>query len=440
MTLSQRLVLFLLVISIAAGLATGNQLYYRLSYVWAFLLIGGWAWSRLSLKGIRVERTARTLRAQVGQVFEERFEVINDSRLFRLWLEVRNESNLPESGGSQVLTLIGGRQRRIYWSQTLLTKRGVFPLGPTTLASGDLFGLFPTRRTLPVKDSLLVYPLMVEIRDYPNPAGFLPGGEALRRRTHQITPNASGIREYLPGDPLNRIHWASTARRNRIMVKEFELDPLAEVWVFVDGAKQGQTSLPAPPQDFTLFSYWRKKTTVSLPPSTEEYAVCIAASLSRHFIRRGRAVGLVSAGQHLTLLPADRGGRQLGKILEALALLQAEGELPLRGLLEIYSKHVPRGSTVILITPTVEIEFAIVVEYLLRRGLRPLVVLLNAESFGGDHGSAQLAEQIRTLGVPIQLIDSGVNLETALTGDYRVNTKGAASKINQTAIPSEQRT
>jgi uncharacterized protein (DUF58 family) len=414
MTIPQRVVLLLLALSLIAGLATGSAIYYRLSYFWALLFFGGWTWSRVALKGLSLHRSARTMRAQVGQIFEERFEVMNESRLLRIWFEVRNESPLPDSGGSQVLTLLGGRQRRIYWSQTLLRRRGVFPLGPTVLASGDLFGLFPVSVTLPAKDSLLVYPLMFYIRSFPNPAGLLPGGEALRRKTHQVTPNAAGVREYAPGDSMNRIHWASTARRNRLMVKEFELDPLAEVWVFLDAERFGQASMPEQSEEFNVLTYWRKPAQIKLPPSTEEYGVSIAASLASHFIRRGRAVGLVSAGRHLTLLSPDRGGRQLGKILEALALSHAEGNMPLRGLVETQAKHITRGSTVILISPTTRQEFPYVVEYLLRRGVRPVVVLLDPASFGGIKGSSEIAAKVRALGVPLISIENGVDLALAL--------------------------
>jgi uncharacterized protein (DUF58 family) len=414
MTVPQRIVLLLLALSLFAGLATGSVIYYRLSYFWAILFGSGWAWSRFALKGISLNRSARTSRAQVGQIFEERYEVINESRTPKIWFEVRNESSLPDSGGSQVLTLLGGRQRRIYWSQTFLKQRGVFPLGPTIMASGDLFGLFPVSVTLPVRESLLVYPLMFHIHTFPNPAGLLPGGEALRRRTHQVTPNASGVREYTHGDAMNRIHWASTARRNRLIVKEFELDPLAEVWLFLDAERFGQAALPEEPQDTNLLTYWRKPVSFHLPSTTEEYGVSITASLASHFIRRGRSVGLVSAGRHLTLLSPDRGGRQLGKILEALALSHAEGNVPMRGLVETQAKHITRGSTVIMVTHTVRDEFPYVVEYLLRRGVRPVVVLLDPASFGGVRGNREIAGKVRALSIPVLTVENGVNLELAL--------------------------
>jgi uncharacterized protein (DUF58 family) len=211
----------------------------------------------------------------VGQIYEEKIELDNPGRLPRLWLAVSDRSTLPDSAGSRLFPLIEPHRGRTYLSRTRLLKRGVFPLGPTILESGDPFGLFPVERVYPVSETLLVYPLLVEVHDFPSPAGVLPGGEALRRRTPQVTPNAAGVREYAPGDSMNRIHWVSTARRNRLMTKEFELDPQAEVWIFLDASKTGQASRCRLPQRNTAYAsqlLWRDFTCakgvqwVSSPP------------------------------------------------------------------------------------------------------------------------------------------------------------------------------
>ena len=184
MTTGQKVILVLLGLSLVAGLATGKVLYYRLTLLWALLFFGSWVWSAISLRGIGFSRSARTLRAQVGQIFEERFDIHNPSFYPRLWLEVLDDSALPGTDGSRVLTMIQGKQSRSYVARTRLLNRGVFPMGPTVLSSGDLFGLFPTKISLTAQDTLLVYPMIVDVRDFPNPPGLLPGGEALRRRTH----------------------------------------------------------------------------------------------------------------------------------------------------------------------------------------------------------------------------------------------------------------
>jgi uncharacterized protein (DUF58 family) len=417
MVISRYVVLGLLGLSLLALAVTGSPVYSRLSYLWALLLVGSWIWSVLALREIQLERGATTHRAQVGEVLEERFVIQNNGRLPRLWLEVHDQSTLPGSRGSRVLTLLKGQQRRSYLVSTPLVQRGVFSLGPTVLASGDPFGLFAVSRTLPPNGSLLVYPMLVDVRNFPSPAGLLSGGEALRRRTHQVTPNAATVRDYAPGDSLSRIHWVSTARRERLMVKEFELDPLAEVWIIVDAARAVQSALPYSHSDAAVASLQRPLPEVTLPPSTEEYAVSIAASLGRYFLRRGRAVGLVSYGQAQLpdVLPPERGGRQLGKILESMALLRAEGELPISALVMAQARHLPRGSTVVLITPSTQGDVASAVDHLLRFGLRPVAVLLDAVSFGGSSGTEALATAIAGLGVPVCQVANGVDLSVALS-------------------------
>ena len=64
------------------------------------------------------------------------------------------------------------------------------------------------------------------------------GGNSLRKPSLETTPHAAGIREYYPGDPLNRIHWLSSLKRNQIMVKEFDQDPQASVWKYLDAQKE----------------------------------------------------------------------------------------------------------------------------------------------------------------------------------------------------------
>jgi uncharacterized protein (DUF58 family) len=414
-TRSARLVLILLGASLLAGAVTGAPLYFRLSYLWAGLLAVSWVMARLALRGVHLRRTARGLRSQVGQVFEEHYELQNTSRWPRLWIEVHDGSPLPGAHGSHVITLIGGRESRSYLARTRLIQRGVFPLGPTTLVSGDLFGLFPVSRNFPSQDSVLVYPLLVEVQGFPNPPGLLPGGEALRRRTPQITSNAAGVREYAHGDPLNRIHWVSTARRDRLMVKEFELDPLADVWIFVDAARSVQAAKPYHPPEFDPRDFWRKRFKYEMPPSTLEYAVTAAASLARYYLRRGRSVGLAYADQALRILPSDRGGRQLGKILEALALVQAEGEMPLHSLVEAQARHLPRGSTAILITPSTSSSVYRTIDLLARRGLRPVVVLIDAATFGGYISTQRVAESLKMLNVPFCQVAEGQDLGAVLS-------------------------
>ena len=81
---------------------------------------------------------------------------------------------------------------------------------------------------------------------------------------------------------------------------------------------------PLNTREFDPREIWRAHSTFQLPPSSIEYSITIAASLTRFYLQRSRAVGLVSTGPALQIIPSDRGGRQLNKILETLALLKPE--------------------------------------------------------------------------------------------------------------------
>jgi len=144
---------------------------------------------------------------------------------------------------------VGARHRRRWIVRTMCSQRGRYRLGPLTLMSSDPLGLFPRERQLPATSIMLVYPATLDLPGFTPPMGMLPGGDAMRRRTHYITTNVSTVRDYVPGDSFNRIHWRSTARTGRMMVKEFELDPTADIWIYLDLAAAAAAALPwSPPE------------------------------------------------------------------------------------------------------------------------------------------------------------------------------------------------
>ena len=409
------LLVALTIIGAVGWFVGGSNLYARLTYLGLLLLIVTAAWTVLSLRGVRLKRVARNLRASMGEIFEERFEVVKSSWPTSLWIEVVNQSPLAMASGSRLLTGVAAHQRRFYTARTVLTQRGAFLLGPTEISSGDPFGVFHASRSFPAHDTLIVLPMTVPIPSLPIQPGILPGGKTIRRRTQDVTPHAAGVREYVPGDPMKRIHWLSTARRGRFMVKEFEQDPQAEIWLLLDAQRAAQAAAPSEAVHLDDGVLWLRRPKVTLPRDSFEYAVSATASLARYFLAERRAVGLVSASSRLTILSAERGERQVGKILETLAFLQPQGEIPILGLVTMQAKLIPLGSGVILVTPSVQPELLLAIEDLLRRNLRPLVVLIKVETFGGMGDSRDIVEKLQKRNVPVCQIGYGEDLSAALT-------------------------
>jgi uncharacterized protein (DUF58 family) len=394
---------------------TGQTLYSRIAYLGIFLSLIMGIWALFSSHGILLNRQARTLRANMGDVFEEHFEVKNNSWIACQWLEILNLSNLPLAGGSRLLTGIGSHQRRFYTARTLLYRRGAFLLGPTKFTTGDPFGLFNISKLISEKDTLVVFPMTVTIKIFPPPPGLLPGGKAIRIRTTDVTPHASGIRDYVPGDPMKRIHWPSSAHRGRFMVKEFEQDPQADIWLFIDAQKNIHISKPENAVAFSEDGWWLRRPNVALPCDTFEYAISCAASLARYFLADRRAIGLACAAGKTTIVPAERGERQVIKIMETLAFLQPDGKMPLLGLVTMRAKLLPIGTGVIIITPSAQPEVLLAVEDLQRRNLKPMMVLIKTETFNGKGEIEAIMEGFTRRNIPVCSIGFGDNLSEKLS-------------------------
>jgi uncharacterized protein (DUF58 family) len=347
--------------------------------------------------------------AQAGQMLEEEFRLTNLSAVPKLWVEIRDQSTLPGHYASRVLGLLGGAQWRGWRTRTRCVLRGRYHLGPVEVRSGDPLGIYQMKRKINITNTLLVYPATYELRAFPLPASQLPDGDALRRRTHYVTTNAAGVRDYVMGDSINRIHWPTSARRQRLMVKEFELDPISDVWLALDlqqVAHYGSAKLD--PADST-------EPTLALPPSTEEYAVSIAASCARYFLQQDRVLGMLAHGVHRHVLAAERGERQFTKIMETLSVVKADGVLPFGKVLATETLTLSRGITVVAISPSLNTEWAAAIQGMARGGLRVIAILVDAGTFDPAAGSsADIIAALSESGAILRIVRCGEPINAAL--------------------------
>jgi uncharacterized protein (DUF58 family) len=414
-------VVLLLILSLFAAAYISPQqsafVFYRAIMLALAIVLVAVVWAFFSVRGLSLSRNSRVFRQQVGQIFEERVELRNLSWYSRLWVEVKDKSALPNKTGSRVLSSIGPHQQRSYFNRTLLTRRGAFLLGPNQLLSGDPFGMFSVEKTIPGKQYLVVLPYFVDLDRFIEPPGKMPGGQARRRKTMAVTPYAAGIRDYAPGDALNRIHWKTTARKDRLMVKEFEEDPQADVWIVLDaqsGIHLAQRDEQTELHQADLLWMRQKSDFNRLPDDSFEYCVSAAASIAKFFLDHGRPAGFICAGQNLVAVPAERGERQLAKILETLAFLNPEGKLPIDGLVESQSSLIPRGSTVVVITASNNNSVKVAHDILLRKDLRPVFVFADPRSFGAYYDLGTIIDDLAVSHTPFLVLEKGDVIKTAL--------------------------
>ena len=391
--LSLTVITILFFICLLSALSTGFWLPARLAYV---ILIGvpiAYFWAKANSRNLDVTTERLMDRLQEGQEYQEQITVKNRSWWAKLWLEVDDPSDLPGHVSKRIITL-GPRESRTWRLSTLCRRRGLYSIGPVRISTGDPFGFFRYTNTYGRPQTILVYPRATELPNFYVPPANLPGEGRFRKRTHYVTPNASGVRPYEAGDSFNRIHWPTTARTNELMVKLFELDPASDIWIILDLQK-----------------------TVHIgegDEGTEEHAIKIAASIARYFLVANRSVGFISYGKKLFIEEAERGAQHYTRILEALALATAEGDVPLGTLVTEEAKRFGRHTTVVVITPSTSEEWVTALQYIAERGVKVAAVLLEPSTYGGAENSLLVFGALAASDVYTYLVKRSDDLVTSL--------------------------
>jgi len=216
-----------------AALNTGNNLLYLvLALMLAFLVLSGLL-SEASLRGLRVERhLPRELIARSPNRIVLR--VHNDQKYiasFAIALEDQIETGRgPESAGRSFALRVGPGESadRSYLFEP--ERRGDLQFDRLRVSTRFPFGLFVKSAELDIEEAALVFPQL-----FPTPTlheNTRTGREAEERIGRAPRgDDVSGLREFVPGDALGRVHWKRSLRLGRLHVGEREGDTAGEIEV-----------------------------------------------------------------------------------------------------------------------------------------------------------------------------------------------------------------
>ncbi len=338
-----------------------------------FTLLATRFWSRHALHAVGYQRETSDDRAFPGDELQLTLRLANHKLLPLPWVEV--DDQIPPSLGLSAeremlpletekgrLRLAGsvGWYERLHWRYRLrCRRRGIYPLGPATVTSGDPFGLFPHSSKIGNVGRVVVYPRLLPLERLGLPAGFPLGERKPERWIFEDPSRPAGIRDYRREDPFHQIHWKATARRQQLQVKLHEPTTTLETAIFL-----GVESFD--PQDSAL---------------RFEYAVSLAASLAHWLIEQRHPVGLylnggVAGSQEPSELAPGGSQEQLIQILELLAAVQPVSSDPVELLLGRTASRLPWGTKTILVAGGLSESLAAGLESLARSGKRGVVFVV----------------------------------------------------------------
>ncbi|MBS0261525.1 MAG: DUF58 domain-containing protein [Planctomycetes bacterium] len=382
--------------------------------------------SREWIDTLRAERDCSRLTAEIGQKVAIIVNITNQGKLPIPWLLL--EDAVPRQALVQrpprisldgkrmgILQLGPGSQKSLLY-QVTFHMRGYYQLGPLLLETGDLFGLHRRFRVATKPHYVLVFPKVLPLQGY-DLASRRPIGEVrLSHRLFEDPTRISGIRQYIQGDALNRIHWRATARTGSLHCKVYEPSCIAGATVLLDFHQAGYSE--------------------RAEPLRSELAVTAAASLANAVYQMGQQIGLITnardaaerireeGAQHdfrtrslaldtvemqgrserlrPVMVETRRGPEQLIRILETLARAELTDGLTFAQLVVEATSRLPRDATVIALLPHVPPETAIALGSLRRRGYAVTVLLLMYE----DEDFAEAMGRLIAEGLDVRRIES----------------------------------
>lgn len=296
----------------AAVVLAGILLFQPAIMAWGGALIVGLSVARaITLLSVARVRAAgfemvwrsggRSVRVLKGQTVELLAEVRNrDTRAVRFGqlrviaspaVEIEVETSageVPAGGRLEVVVRVRGKR---------VGRHGLFGLALELRGSP---GLFEVPLTFSNPYGVEVLPALPAQRRKPAPAGGAFSGARPSRRSGDST-DFSELREHQFGDPLKRVAWKASARRGRLLVRQYEIEEREIVWFLLDAAVE----------------LWSGR--IGFTPL--DLAIDCIGDLGRQHLRAGQDVGLVVlANASVTRLGPGRGVAQERRLLEALAV------------------------------------------------------------------------------------------------------------------------
>lgn len=128
------------------------------------------------------------------------------------------------------------------WSRTSWTcvprQRGHYRVDSARLQARSPLGFWDARQAVPTQCEIRVYPnLLTGRRDLA--ALFLHRGSFGLHAQRQLGKGREfeKLREYVPGDSYDEIHWKATAKRGHPITKVFQIERTQEVYVIIDASR-----------------------------------------------------------------------------------------------------------------------------------------------------------------------------------------------------------
>jgi hypothetical protein len=114
------------------------------------------------------------------------------------------------------------------------------------------------------------------------------------------------------------------------------------------------------------------------------------------------------------VIQGDRGARQLTKVMETLAVVRAQGEIPFDRVLGAEAIVLSRGTTLVAISASPDVAWALAMQQIVRSGIRVVAIVIDGHSFGASQTYDDVISTLADAGAIVRVVRCGESIPQAI--------------------------
>lgn len=331
-----------------------------------------------------------------GENININYKIENRSFLPLPYMEITSNLSKELTGRSPNKTSIslGGKDFFHHTENLVLKRRGYYELGDIDITVTDVFGFYSFTKKLTNEISLLVYPEPINLSSFQVIISQRPGQLDVDNSIFKDKNKINDLRGYRDGDSVKSIHWKLSAKRDNLIIKEYDNPGDNKVIIFIDN-------------NLRLFKD-------DVNRRLEDKVADAALSLVNYFLKQNISLNLETQNNKDLVMVQGEEVSNLKPFLDVLARFKGNGTFNLESLVLDKLHSFNQGSTVIIITPNLNKAMGALAIQLKTKHLNPIFISVTDKDNNNGYMDLGIKDFLDLENIPAYILDYNTSIKKVL--------------------------
>lgn len=388
--------IFLFIITFSFALLVGGPMPYFLFYIIILSFLLPLIHLLLSFIGLEAKITLPNSSLYTGSTVDIEYEVKNKNFFSIPILKFSSNITQKLSGKSnEPKTLsLSPREHFKYKENLVIKRRGFYEDVEINISLADIYSIFKFKKIFHNKTELLVYPNIIELDSFRISSNKNLGEILVQDSMFQDKSSIATIKDYTPGDSINKIHWKVSAKRDSPMIKTFEKVSNANLNIFMDS-------------NVVLFKN-------DIDRRIEDKMVDTTLAVVNYFLNLDINISLNTFSKNNRVELFDRNKNEIKSFLEILARFEGNGIYGIDRLIEDKIYSFVDNSIVMIITPNLDKDIGAMAIKLKMKNLIPIFIIISDKEKNNISMNKNVEKRLTEENIELYFIDYMSNIKEEL--------------------------